>query len=190
MGDVNDEIRNVNAALAGSGLTMDEINNGFGFGITLGGDFNNPVTIGLGYDRLFGGSEVGDQSGSIKFDLPANAFRAFGEYRLPSSGQFRPWVGIAEGLVSASGSIELAVTGVGTDAGDVSGVGPLTEAYVGGDVWAAPTFAMAASLGYRYAKIGEVKVRDQTVFNADGSKYTLDYSGLLLRVGFKIAFMQ
>jgi hypothetical protein len=188
MKDVNDQIGSINDALAGAGssLTMDEINNGFGFGVAFGGDLSEAMTVGIGYDRVFGSSEVSDASGSIKFDFPANAFRGFGEYRFPSSGQFKPHVGIALGMVSASGTIS--ATGLGS--GDVTGSGPLAEVYVGGDMWAAPKFAITGSAGYRYAKIGEFKVDDETATNADDSKATMDYSGFTARLGLKVAFMQ
>src|SRR5215471_4151782 len=114
MGDVNDEIGGINAGLSGTGLSMDEIKNGYGFGIALGGDFDSPLSIGAGYDRLFASSDVSDPSGSIKFDFPANTYRAFAEYRFPSGSQFLPHVGVAGGMVAASGSVELAVTGSGS----------------------------------------------------------------------------
>jgi hypothetical protein len=190
MGDVNDQIGSINDGLSGSGLSMDEISNGFGFGITLGGDLESPLSIGVGYDRLFAGSDVSDASGSIKFDFPANAYRAFAEYRFPSGSQFLPHVGIAGGMVTASGSVELSATGVGTDKSDVSGSGPMGEFYVGGDFKAASSVSVIGSLGYRYAKIGEFKVAGETATKEDGSKATMDYSGMSARLGLKFKFMQ
>ena len=64
----------------------------------------------------------------------------------------------------------------------------LIEGLVGGELWAAPQFALTGSAGFRFAKIGELKADGQTVINQDGSKYTLDYSGFLLRLGVKVAF--
>ena len=188
MSDVNRDIGDINTQLAGSGITMDEINNGFGFGATLGGDFVGSWSIGVGYDRLFANSEVGDATGTLTYDFPANAWRAFGEYRFPSSTQVSPRIGVAGGLVSESGSIELSAPGFGTLTGDLEGSGPLFETYAAGDWWAAPQFAVTGSLGYRYAKIGEVKIQGQTVQNVDGSKYTIDYGGFNARLGLKVAF--
>jgi hypothetical protein len=188
MKDVNDQIGGINELLAGTGLSMDEISNGLGFGVAFGGDLNDVMSVGLAYDRLFGSSEVSDATGGIKFDLPANAFRGFGEYRFPSTGQFKPHAGIALGMVSASGTVELSAAGFPTEKGDVEGSGPLAEVYVGGDMWAAPQFAIIGSAGYRYAKISEFKVAGETATKEDGSKATMDYSGFNARLGLKVAF--
>jgi hypothetical protein len=190
MKDVNNDIADINATIAGTGLQMDEIHNGFAMGAMLGGDFDNQITVGIGYDHLFASSEVGDATGSLKYDYPANAIRALGEYRFPSTSQFQPHAGMALGLVAAAGSVKLSQAGVGAVSGDVSGTGPLAEFYGGGDYRVAPTLFVNGSLGYRYAKIGEIKIQDQTVLNPDGSKYALDYSGLLIRLGLKLAFGQ
>jgi len=186
MGDVNDQIGNINQNLSGTGLSMDEIKNGFGFGIALGGDFDSPLSVGVGYDRLFASSDVGDASGSVKFDFPSNAYRAFAEYRFPSGGQFLPHVGVAAGMVTASGKID--ATGLGSS--DVTGSGPLAELYVGGDFKAASTLSVIGALGYRYAKIDEFKAFGETATNNDGSKSAMDYSGLVARLGLKFKFMQ
>lgn len=188
MTDVNQNIQEANALIAGSGLSMDEIKNGFGLGATLAGDFAGSATIGIAYDRLFASTDVGDASGTLTYDLGANAFRAFGEYRFPSTTQFSPHLGVAAGLVSTWGSIALSITGGGGAFDDVRGMGPLFEAYAGGDWWTAPKFAVTGSLGYRYANVGEVKIQDQTAYNLDGSKRTVDYSGFIARLGVKVAF--
>jgi hypothetical protein len=188
MSDVNQNIREANALIAGSGLSMDEIKNGLGLGATLAGDFAGGATIGIAYDRLFASTDVADASAKLTYDLGANAFRAFGEYRLPSTTWISPRIGVAGGLVSTSGSIALSITGGGGATNDVTGTGPLFEGYAGGDWWTAPQFAVTGSLGYRYAKVGEVKIQDQTAYNLDGSKRTADYSGFIARLGVKVAF--
>jgi hypothetical protein len=188
MSDVNAEIRSINSMIAPT--TMNEIKNGFGFGATGGVDLSNGATFGLGYDRLSANSSASDPSGSITYDLPANAFRAFGDYRFPSKSQFSPVVGAAAGLVSESGSVSLSVAGVGSASGEAKGTGPVLEAFAGGDWSASPRFAVVGSLGYRYAKIGEVKGQaNQVIYNPDGSKYTIDFSGFLLRLGIRVGLM-
>ena len=189
MSDINTILRDINTTLlAGTGLHMDEITSGFGLGAVLAGDFAGGATIGFAYDRLFASSEVGDASGKLTYGLGANAFQAFGQYRFPSSTPFSPRIGVGAGLVSTSDALKLSVTGGGGGSSDVTGTGPLFEACAGGDWWAAPQFALTGSLGYRYAKVGEFKIQDQTAFNADGSKQTLDYGGFIARLGVKVAF--
>jgi hypothetical protein len=187
MSDVNSEIRAVNDTLAGSGLTMDEISGGFGFGLTVGVDLPSRVSVGFGYERLSASTDVGDFSGSVTYKLPANAFRATVGYRFPTERTVAASVGFGLGLVKEAGSLELVVTGAGAASADLSGSGPLLETFVGGDWWAAPQFALVGSAGYRYAKVREIRVQGMTAYNADGSKYTVDYSGIVMRLGFKVA---
>jgi len=143
----------------------------------------------LGYDHLFARTELGDATGTLAFDFPANAFRAIGEYKFRSASQFSPRIGVAGGLVSEAGSIGLSVTGFTSFKEDMTGSGPLFEAYAGGDLWAAPQFAVTGSLGYRYAKVKEVKASGETIVNSDGSKSSIDYGGFLARLGLKFAFV-
>ena len=188
MSDVNADIRNVNASLAGSGLAMDEVNHGLGFGVTVGVEIPSRVSLGLGYERLGASSEVGDASGSLQYKLPANVVRGMVEYRFPTEQAFAPSVGFGLGLVKEAGAIEITQTGAGAAAFDLHGSGPLLETIVGGDWWATPQFALTGSAGYRYAKVREIKVLGQTAVNPDGSKYTVDYSGVVVRLGCKAAF--
>jgi len=167
MSDVNTIIRDINTTiLAGSGLHMDEITDGFGLGAALAGDFAGGATIGIAYDRLFASSQVGDASGTLTYGLGANALRAFGEYRFPSSTPFSPRIGAGGGLVSAAGALELSVTGGGGSSSDVTGTGPLFEAYAAGvNAWlddlaegrngaAAMLNLKPSTLRYRMRKLG------------------------------------
>ncbi len=189
MSDINDKVRDINSAIAGSGLSMKEIDNGFGLGGIAGVDLSTGATFGLGYDHLFARTELGDATGTLTFDFPANAFRAIGEYKFRSASRFSPRLGVAGGLVSEAGSIDLSVTGGPSEKEDITGSGPLFEAYAGGELWAAPQFAVTGSLGYRYAKVKEVKASGETIVNSDRSKSSVDYGGVLARLGLKFAFV-
>jgi hypothetical protein len=57
-----------------------------------------------------------------------------------------------------------------------------------GELWSrSEKVALVFSGGYQYAKIGTVKVDDIKLQNEDGSDYTLDYSGITLPVGARLA---
>jgi hypothetical protein len=78
-------------------------------------------------------------------------------------------------------------TGVGSATGDITGSGPLVEGYLGGDWWASPQFAITGSAGYRYAKISEIKVDGNIVYLTTGEKEAMDYSGVFVRAGVRLA---
>jgi hypothetical protein len=188
MSDVNDDLAAVNASLAGSGLSIDEIHGGLGLGLRFGVEVGSRWSTGVGYDRLFASTDVGDATGKLEYKLPANAFRVFEEYSLPSQGRAGLNLGAGLGMVSSSGSVELTDYSSGSFKAHLKGTGLLLEGLLGGEIRAAPQLALTGSAGFRYAKISEVKAEGQTVVNADGSKYSLDYSGFLLRLGMKVAF--
>jgi hypothetical protein len=93
MTDVNSDIGNVNALIAGTGLSMDEVHGGLGLGVMFGIDLSDQFSIGVGYDRLYASSDVGDETGSIKYDFPANAVRGFGQYTFTGPGSSRAHIG-------------------------------------------------------------------------------------------------
>lgn len=187
MSDVNHDVRDINAALAGSGLSMDEIGHGLSFGIEAGVETRGPVSIGLGYERLQASSEVSDTSGTLRYRLPANAVRGSVAYRLGTERRRSALVGFGLGRVTEAGSVEFVIPGLGAASSEPKGSGAIFEAFAAGDWWAAPQIALFGSAGYRYAKIGLVKVNGQTVFNEDGSRYEIDYSGVVVRLGLKAA---
>ncbi len=198
MTDANQFVGAFNTMLTGSGITMskmDEVNNGFGFGVAAGVDLPAGFALGLGYDRLFASTEapfaaaipgVGDVSGTLTWKMPANAFRAMAEYRIPTPGPLGARLGVAGGVVSHSGAIEVSVPGEGSESLDMTGTGPLFEGYLSGDWQAAPMLGFVASVGYRYAKVDDVKVEafglSETV-----PGLSVDYSGVLVRLGLKLS---
>ena len=59
---------------------------------------------------------------------------------------------------------------------------------MGGEHWTTPQFALTGSAGFRRAKSSNVTVGNTPIFSASGDDYTVDYSGLFVRLGFKVAF--
>jgi hypothetical protein len=186
MGDVNDDIAELNTAIAP--LKMDEISNGFGFDVSLGMNVSPAASIAVAYERFGSSSKIGDPTGSIEFSLPVNAITARFVYLLSPGEEFSIGLGAAAGLISSSGKVELAVTGVGAASEDFSGTGPDLEAFVNGEFRQGERFAIVPHVGFRYAKISETKLSGQVLYNADGSKYALDYTGLSSGIAFKLFF--
>lgn len=187
MGDVNDEVGAINTALAGTGLTMDEVSTGLNLGLAFGIDVGSGFAVGLGYDRLSAKTDVGDYSGSIEYDLPANMLRGFGRYSFESAGKAKGFLEASLGRVTSAGSITISATGYGSQSGDIDGSGIAFEGAGGLSVWATPQFAFTGMAGYRSAEVGEVAVDGNRIYDASGGDYTIDYSGLFLRLGFTVA---
>ncbi|MCC6653258.1 MAG: hypothetical protein IT348_19055 [Candidatus Eisenbacteria bacterium] len=189
MGDVNDDISTINSALNGSGLKMEKMSSGVGFGFSAGLDMGSGWSIGLGYDRLNASSDVGDYSGSLEYDMPGSLLRGFGRYTFASPGKVKGFLEGSAGRVTAGGSVTLSATGGGALSRDVEGSGIAFEASAGGEIWAAPQLAFTGSAGFRKAEAKNVTSDGTPVFTASGEDYTIDYSGLFARLGVKIAFV-
>lgn len=181
MSDVNLDIQDFNAS---SGLQMDEISKGLAFGVNAGVNLGS-LGLGLAYERVTASSEISDATGSLEYNFPANAVYGLVQYRLPSPGPLKIGFGGGLGMISSAGSMNIAIQGLGAASGDISGSGILAEARVFGDYHATPMIVLSPSVGYRYTKVPSCKIEGQQVYNADGSKLSIDYSGIILRAGIK-----
>ena len=187
MGDVNDDVGQINAALAGSGLKMDELTKGLHYGLAIGFDVSPAFALGLGYDRLTGKTDVSDPSGSIEYDLPANLLRGFGRYSFQSSGKAKGFLEASLGRVSSDGTVTVTVTGVTSDAANLEGSGVAFEGGGGFSYWTSPQIALMAMAGYRVANVQDVKADGDAIYNTSGDNYSIDYSGVYLRLGLTVA---
>lgn len=162
---------------------------GPGFGGSFGLDFPGHLTLGVGYDRLVASSKASNANGSNEYQLPANALRGFVEYRFPSRGHFGTRLGFAGGTVmeARSAARDSSTSGGAELSFPLEGSGALIEAYGSAEWQATSRFAATASLGYRHARVDEVKVDGVVYFNADGTPFTVDYSGVIARIGLKVA---
>jgi hypothetical protein len=191
MQDVNRvDIGDFNAEFARDRLSMEEIHNGFGFGLDAGVDLGK-VSFGVGCERLQASTTSAEErlllfagfpTMEFGYKVPATAFRAMAEYRFPTRGALGARLGIAGGIVSVAGGASATISVSSFSLPSYTGKGPLFELYGCEEWWVAPQFALSASLGYRNAKVNEPKL--------DGVKLTdfsIDYSGVVARVGIKLA---
>ena len=190
MEDVNDDIGEINLALAGSGLEMDEVSKGMSFGLAFGLDLGSGFSIGLGYDRLMARSEVGDPTGSIEYDLPGNLLRGFGRYSFSGTGKTRGFLEASLGRVTSDGTVNLAATGYPTDTSNLDGSGFAFEGAGGFSYWTSPQIALVGTVGYRYASVHDVEVDGSPIYNQSGDPYSIDYSGAFVRFGLTVALGQ
>ncbi len=189
MGDVNDVISSLNSEV---GVGMDKVNKGFSFNGAFGVDIAPKFAVGVSYDRLMASSELKVLGISYKWDLPANHFRAFGQYMLAKTPKNTAFLEAGVGVIKASGKETLAGTGVNDLSEERNGTAATFEGALGGEFIASPQVSIVGTVGYRYAKISEVKDQtDAVMYLPDGTtKATLDYSGLAIRAGLKFGFMK
>lgn len=184
MSDVNDELNALNDLIYP--LTIDEINGGPSYGVGFGIPVSPQLDLVAYYERLSASSDVGDATGSIEYDFAANTYKAGLVYNFPSTSSFRVGLGGLIGIVSSAGELSITETGEGSVSGGVSGSDLLVEGVLNADYWASPRVAVFGAAGLRYAKIGEIEVRGNPIYAENGDRYTVDYTGLSLRVGIKI----
>jgi hypothetical protein len=183
MSDVNSDIDRWNLRLSPAGLTMQEIGSDYSLGARAGWD-RRTMGLGFGYERYFASSRTHDAYALIEFELPANGWYGFAEYRVPSKGLMDARLGASAGVVSLAPVAFIAVTDLGDyvrGSTTLTGRGPLLEGYASAAWPLSREFGVFASAGYRYAKVNEPK--------ADGRKvkdYAVDYSGATLRMGLRL----
>jgi hypothetical protein len=179
MGDVNDGIHGYNTLIAP--LNMEDIKSGLGLGGAVGMDYPK-FSVAVSYERLKGKSDVSDVSGHVEYRVPANLFLAEGTYRRPTSGSLGWGIGAGIGLVSSAAEVDATIPALTDQTRKLEGSSAAFDVFVTGVADVYKHVAVVPSVGYRYAKIGEVKSDGATLTNSDGSKFTLDYSGLMTKV--------
>lgn len=182
MGDVNSQIKDIDLT------NLDEIGNGFAFGVDAGIGMSPMLSVTAGYQFMTASTGLDAGLGlELDYNLPAHAFRGGLELRPPTPGPLKLGAGAMVGVVSAAGDVALAAVPELGMVGEVSGSGPMFEGYAVADLWFTPIMALSPAVGYRHAKISEVKLNDTVIRNLDGSDLSLDYSGYYLRLGLKLS---
>ena len=178
MEDVNRAIRLINDMIGESGLAMDEVNGGPHFGVGLRYAVSPRVVLWADYQRLRGRTEVGDYSGRIELDLPANAFLgSVAIYNSPFAvGRTRAGLGAGVGYYVSGVTETDAVTGVGYGTSEWKGSALGVHAFLGVEHAASESVSFEGLIGYRHAKL-EPEI--------DGVKLggDVDWSGVMGQVG-------
>jgi hypothetical protein len=198
------------AAAGVSGMAMDDINNedfrfydytadgfnfptldsGFSLSFHLGYDLNDKFSLGFSWDRQYARLKGTDQDVTGRINLDANFFMVHGYWRPLHTGRWD--FGAAAGLGFAFPDGKAEVTGpndVNYGEGETSGKSgfPL-------ELMALVDFALSensfieATLGWRVATIKEFKIEGRPVLKEDGTNLELDYTGYILKAGYKILF--
>jgi hypothetical protein len=188
MDDVNDFIQNdLNAGLAGTGVSMDEITSGLGFGGGLRVRPSDKLLIALDYEKLSASSEISFFGAELEMDTPADVISGTLFYYFPSTSRARFGVGVGAGYYNSGGAIEADSAGVGFEI-DVEGSGIGFHGLAALDYGISSAVHVEGAAGYRLAETDEIEVGGVTAFNSDGEEATLDWSGFMSRVGLTFYF--
>ena len=192
MEDVNDDIQDTNDFL---GTSIDEVGNGVGFGAGLRMRTSGPVVLSLDYMRLTGGSSDSGDDGvasyEIDYDVPANAFVLGATYLFPSASKARFGISGGLGYYMADASLKLSATdGINSISEEATGSGSGVGFHGAGtvDFMLSPVAHLEASLGYRFAKSGDLEVEYDDGSSETLEDYQVDWSGLMSKVGFAFYF--
>ena len=189
MSRVNADIRGLNTSIASSGLKMDEITRGAGFGLAVASNVRGAFSFGVGYERLAASTRASGASLATEYTLPADLFRGLCRYSFAPVDRSGAFVEASLGHVSTSGSFK-ATSGEFGLGGNVEGSGVALELDAGGQLWTSPVMALSGSLGYRHAVVVKPTLGGETMRNADGSGYQIDYTGAVVRAGVTLALWE
>jgi len=188
MTDVNQTlITPLNQYLGLTGYSLKEIKSGWGVGAGLRVRPTDRLLVALDYERLFARSDLTIFMLSFDVDTPANAMTLTTTYLFPSSGNGRFGLSAGLGYYKSAGSVGIDTLGVATTS-DLVGSGIGFHGLVSFDSEISPNVHFEGNAGIRYAKTTDVKVEGETILNADGSKATIDWTGLMTRAGLTFYF--
>jgi hypothetical protein len=185
MSELNGEITAFNAA--NPGFTFPLLSDGMSLGLAVGVDASHGWSYGLGIDRLHANTKASDASGSLEYQLTANAWHAFGEYAFRTVGRASFALGGGIGLIAENGNLIDSQPNLAPAKYKLTGSSPMYEAHLGGRWWAAPRLAVVGSVGYRYARIRELKLEGGSMITGTGEALAADYSGPFVRLGIRLA---
>lgn len=190
MSDLNDEVvAPINVLLSGTGFSMDEITSGIGFGGGLRYRSPGNLVVGVDYERLDGSTELSVPGGSFEITTPADAISATLVYFFPSESKARFGLGGGLGYYSSSGEVRVYdSTTLQEETESLEGSGFGVHGVGAMDLTFSPAVHLEANVGYRYAKTTDLVIAGIQAQTANGDDATLDWSGLLTRVGITFYF--
>jgi len=183
--DVNDGLDRFNEEAGGPFL--DHIGLALDAGLSVGYALTPELGVGLGYTRLWAGSDFSWHEYHFNYDLPANLYDAFIDY-LPDNGRkIRVGAGANIGMIQSSAALISEDPVSGDMEIPLDGSGFLFAGYALVDAEVAASWSLYGQAGFRHAVISTLKVDGEIILNPDSldDKLRFSYSGFYLRVGIK-----
>ena len=184
--DVNDGLDRFNEEAGGPFL--DHIGSALDAGLSVGYALTPELGLGLGYTRMWAGSDFSWHGYHLEYDISANLYDVFVDY-LPANGRkVRFGAGANAGMIQSAAALRFSDPVVFDESETpFTGSGFLFAGYALVDAEVASKWSLYGQAGFRHAIISTLKVDGETVFNPDSvdDKLRFSYSGFYLRVGVK-----
>ena len=184
--DVNDGLDRFNEEAGGPFL--DHIGSALDAGLSVGYALTPEMGVGLGYTRLWAGSDFSQQGYHLNYDISANLYNVFVDY-LPAIGRkVRFGAGANAGLIQSAAALRFEDSVIFEEWEiPFDGSGFLFAGYALVDAEVAASWSLYGQAGFRHAVISTLKVDGGVILNPDSldDKLRFSYSGFYLRVGVK-----
>lgn len=178
MDQINEGIGAFNEGYHSTFGDLPEINGGVDFGVGVGRRLSPALTAGLKFTRLDASTDLPDPIGAFEIGVGANVWNVYAHW-VPPMDEGMAWgVGADLGVISTTGSIDLIIPPDQGDSGAFDGSAPAAAAYLILDLPGTRVVSIQGQVGYRAAKITDVKVGGQA------TNTELDYSGFFFRAAF------
>lgn len=193
-----------------SGMAMDDVNNGdfrfydftaegfnfptldsgFCFSLQAGFDLSPDFSLGFSWDRQHAHTEGTDVDVTADLNLDANFFMTDLYWWPLHKGAWSFGAAAGMGLVFPDGDIKVTDdNNVSYGEGDITGSSSLAFEVMALADWAfGGSSAIELTAGWRVATLDEIKLRSAPVVKEDGSNLELDYTGYIIKVGYKYVF--
>lgn len=200
----------VKVAVGMSGMGMDDINNqnfsfyeftpdgfdlpdlksGFSLSFHLGYDLSRDFSLGFSWDHQYARVSGTDEDVTGHLNVDANFFMGHLYWRPLRTEKWEFGAAAGLGLVLPSGQVR--VTGsnnVNYGQDDLTGSSSLALEFMAlVDFSLSNRSAIEVTAGWRDATIKEFRVAGATVLKEDGTNMELDYTGFIVKAGFKYMF--
>jgi hypothetical protein len=171
-----------------AGYDMKPLNGGFALSFHLGYDLAPAFAMGFSWDRQFARTTGTDQDVEAKVNADADLLMGHGTWT-PVRGDGWSLGGVLGfGPIFTAGSVKEVKQTVSFGEAKLRGNGWAFEVLVMGD-WRLSTRSLVElTAGWRQAKVSKIEADKRPVFKADGDRLALDYSGFVVKLGWKYEF--
>jgi hypothetical protein len=173
-----------------NGYNFPDLNSGFSMSFHVGFDFSPDFSLGFSWDKQHGHVKGTDVDITADLKLDANLFMTHVYWSPLRAGSWSFGAAGGLGLIFPNGTVKL--TGdnnVNYGEGKISGSSSFAFEIMALANWAfGGSSSLETTIGWRIANLDEIKLDTAPVYKEDGSNLELDYTGYIIKVGYKFVF--